>query len=153
MPCTWPNFEKSSCAVGASFVRRGEFLTKSFLDQALLDEFHDALHRDRAMRQQWVKLAELRKRYATLTAGEREVMAFEVSGMFNNQIPSEPGTSEIAVKIHRGHAVAKMEAQSLVERVRMTAKLDIAPGTQQRNAAVHNVATFLTAAFSSLEPS
>jgi hypothetical protein len=81
-------------------------------------------------------------------------MAFEVSGMLNKQITSEPGTSETKVKIHRGRAMAKMETQSLVERVRMTAKLEIAPGTKQRNAAaVHKVATFLTAAFSSLEPS
>jgi FixJ family two-component response regulator len=76
-------------------------------------------------REQQVEIHELQNRYQSLTAREKEVIGFVVSGMVNKEIASEIGTSESTVKIHRGNVMQKMRAASLIDLVRMADKLKL----------------------------
>jgi FixJ family two-component response regulator len=104
-----------------------EFLTKPFREQDLLDAIHHAIDRDRAVRAERHELAELRRRYETLTPRERDVMAGVVAGLLNKQIAGEFGTTEATVKEQRAQVMLKMRAGSVAELVRSAGRLGVAP--------------------------
>lgn len=102
-----------------------EFLTKPFRDQDLLDAIQASLAQDRVRLQKENELSELRKRYESLTTRERELLPLVISGRPNKEIASEIRTSEITVKVHRGHLMRKMQAASFADLLRMPADLKI----------------------------
>src|SRR5919202_1805932 len=108
-----------------------EFLTKPFRDQDLLDAIGTALERDRARRVGEMRLAELRSRFDTLTARERQVMSLVVAGRLNKQIAGELGVSEMTVKMHRRQVMRKMQAAGVAQLVRLADQLGVsaAPAT------------------------
>jgi len=100
-----------------------EFLTKPFRDQDLLDAVRVALDRDRARREQETEMADLRRRFDSLTSREQEVVSMVVAGMLNKQIAAELGTAESTVKVQRSRAMEKMKAESLADLIKMIQKV------------------------------
>jgi FixJ family two-component response regulator len=102
-----------------------EFLSKPFDEEELIRAIDAAIAFDVQVRVKYAELREFRRRYASLTPRERDVLPFVVSGLLNKQTAGELGTSEITIRIHRGQIMRKMAADSLADLVRMAAKLGI----------------------------
>lgn len=108
-----------------------DFLTKPINEQNLLDAVAVALERDRLRHAKEKALAELRKRFKSLTPRQRDVLFRVAAGRLNKQIADELGVSEVMVKVHRSHAMRKMSAKSIPELVRMSDLLQSAPGMHE----------------------
>ncbi|HWY77996.1 MAG TPA: response regulator transcription factor [Verrucomicrobiae bacterium] len=100
-----------------------EFLTKPFKSRELKDAIQGAVARHGDALKAIAEIEDLRKRFAALTAREREVMALVVLGKLNKQAADELGTTERTVKFHRAHIMEKMGAISVADLVRMSEKL------------------------------
>jgi len=104
-----------------------DFLTKPVEASVLLEAVARAVERDAESRAVRVRQKEVRGRYDRLTPREREVFAHLISGQLNKQIGFDLGISERTTKIHRHQVLAKMEADSVADLVRMASDLGIGP--------------------------
>jgi FixJ family two-component response regulator len=102
-----------------------EFLTKPLHEQQLLDAIQAGIERDRNRRREANVVAELQRRFGSLTPREREVLTLVVTGSPNKQIAARAQLSEMTVKVHRSQIMRKMQAKSLVDLVRMADKLGV----------------------------
>jgi len=102
-----------------------DFLPKPFCPEQLLAAINVAIEQGRIAHKNQMELEVLRKRFASLTPREREVLPLVVRGMLNKQAAAELGISEVTLQIHRGQVMRKMNAESLAELVRMGIKLGI----------------------------
>ena len=104
-----------------------DFLTKPVERETLLRAVESALERDAAERISRANLRDLRGRYQTLTAREREVLAHVVGGKLNKQIAFDLGTTERTIKAHRAKIMEKLSVQSVAELTRLAQSLGIDP--------------------------
>jgi FixJ family two-component response regulator len=110
-----------------------DFFTKPIHHQEFLDAIQLALTRDRVRRESESALADLRKRFASLSPREQQVMIQVARGKLSKQIAGDIGIAQATVKVHRSNAMRKMNARSLPEFGQMVAKLNLMPEKSQRS--------------------
>jgi two-component system response regulator FixJ len=97
-----------------------DFLEKPFTAEELTRALDRALTRPLAAHPLVDQAPEdLTRRIGTLTPREREVLREVVNGQSNKEIARDLGLSPRTVETHRRNLIAKMEAQSFAELVRM----------------------------------
>jgi FixJ family two-component response regulator len=109
-----------------------DFLTKPVDAQTLLGAVHAALAEDARTRQQLAGLAAIRRRHASLTPREREVLAMLATGRLNKQIASDLGITEPTVKFHRARIMERMQARTVAELMHLVARLEGTPSVPAR---------------------
>jgi FixJ family two-component response regulator len=102
-----------------------EFFTKPIDPSTLLAAIHAAHLKDKALRKQESHLALLRRRLATLSPRELEVLPLVIGGYLNKQAAATLGIKEVTLQIHRSQIMRKMAAGSLADLVRMARELGI----------------------------
>jgi FixJ family two-component response regulator len=95
------------------------FLPKPFDQDDLLRSIAEALDRHREHLAAASRVSGVRERIEALSAREREVMAWVISGALNKQIAGELGIVEQTVKVHRARVMEKMQVVSVAELVRI----------------------------------
>jgi RNA polymerase sigma factor (sigma-70 family) len=104
-----------------------DFLPKPFEDDQLLEALTKAIEKDREKKAHREETQAILERMERLTAREREILAYVISGMLNKQIASRLDIAEKTVKVHRGRIMEKLGAPSVADLVRLAEKIGIKP--------------------------
>ncbi|MCC6492171.1 MAG: response regulator transcription factor [Pirellulales bacterium] len=99
-------------------------LEKPCRDDELWDAIRNGIAADREALAAGQTIEELRRRFATLTAKEREVLRHISAGDANKIVARRMGVSLRTVELHRQSVFQKMGADSLAELVRMVVALE-----------------------------
>jgi FixJ family two-component response regulator len=87
-----------------------DFLGKPLDKEALVSSIIRGVELTRTRLAQHDQLIELERRLGALTPREREVFALITTGLLNQQVGAELGTTERTVKAHRERVMIKMKA-------------------------------------------
>jgi FixJ family two-component response regulator len=104
-----------------------DFLVKPFDDKELLQGVREALEKERKAKAERAEVHDILRRIEQLTPREHDVLRCVIAGMLNKQIALKLGIAEKTVKVHRGRIMEKLQANSVVELVRLAEKAGIKP--------------------------
>lgn len=111
-------------AVNAMRAGATHFLSKPFTETELLSAVREALALSNRQQERDSEVTEIRRRMASLTPRQLEVLHLVVRGMLNKQIATALEIAERTVKVHRSHMMETMQVASVAELVRAVAKTD-----------------------------
>jgi two-component system response regulator FixJ len=109
-----------------------DFIEKPFSDDVLIDSITRAAERAAEQKRSTAATELVKQRIATLSDRERQVLKGVVAGQPNKTIAHELGISPRTVEVYRAGLMAKMQARSLPELVRMALDLDLDEGASPR---------------------
>jgi two-component system, LuxR family, response regulator FixJ len=105
-----------------------DFIEKPFSDDVLIDSITRAVERAAEQTRSTAATELVKQRIGTLSDRERQVLKGVVAGQPNKVIANELGISPRTVEVYRAGLMAKMQARSLPELVRMVMDIDIEDG-------------------------
>lgn len=118
-------FGQVSSSVRAMKAGAIDFLEKPVEDTVLLQAIERGIERSKRFAHELKDRECLRLRYQVLSRREREVFVLITSGLLNKQAGAELGVTEKTIKAHRAQVMAKMEASSFAELVRIAQRLGL----------------------------
>jgi two-component system response regulator FixJ len=96
-----------------------DFIEKPFSDEVILTAVHRALAQAGTLLERQAQLESIRSRIESLSQREREVLDGLIVGKANKVIAFDLEISARTVEVYRANVMAKMQARSLSELVRM----------------------------------
>jgi two-component system response regulator FixJ len=112
-------YPKTSSAVRAVKAGAINYLEKPCRDEELWDAIRAGLAADAERFQREQRIAEIRRRIASLTPAERKVMDRIVEGLSNKAMAHRLRVSVRTIEVRRHHVFQKMNADSVAELVKM----------------------------------
>lgn len=100
-----------------------DFITKPMTPEQVIERVTAALAADRERRRHHEEVLEARRRFASLSHREREVMLGLLQGRRNKEIATQLGISSRTVEVHRAAVMAKTGIESVTALVLMAARL------------------------------
>lgn len=110
-------------AVAAMRAGAAEFIEKPFDGRDLLTRVRGAIDRDASQRRRQTESGEITARLESLSVREREVLELMLQGESTKRIAWKLGTSSNTVRNQRSSIFTKLQADSVVDVVRMVTEL------------------------------
>jgi FixJ family two-component response regulator len=95
-----------------------DFLEKPLQEDQLIGAIEDAFRRENHDGKDSPAKGEYRRRYASLTPREREVMSLVVAGRHNREIALDLGISVRTVEVHKARMMEKLHVATVADLVR-----------------------------------